>query len=48
MTNIILCEGNATRLWLTSHTLMPKQFVKLLNLADYETVILEVVYDKVK
>ena len=31
MINIILCGGNGTRLWPISRTLMPKQFVKLLN-----------------
>ena len=48
MTNIILCEGDATRLWPTSRTLMPKQYVKLFDPADYEIVILVVVYDKFK
>lgn len=31
MTNIILCGGNGTRLWPMSRTLMPKQFVKLIE-----------------
>ena len=31
MQNIILCGGNGTRLWPISRTLMPKQFVKILN-----------------
>jgi mannose-1-phosphate guanylyltransferase len=31
MINIILCGGNGTRLWPISHTLMPKQFVKLFD-----------------
>ena len=31
MTNIILCGGNGTRLWPISRTLMPKQFVKLIE-----------------
>jgi len=31
MTNVILCGGSGTRLWPISRTLMPKQFVKLLN-----------------
>jgi len=31
MTNIILCGGSGTRLWPISRTLMPKQFVKLMN-----------------
>lgn len=29
--NIILCGGNGTRLWPISRTLLPKQFVKLIN-----------------
>ena len=31
MTNIILCGGSGTLLWPISHTLMPKQFVKLFD-----------------
>mgnify|MGYP000928312696 CR=1 FL=1 len=31
LTNLILCGGNGTRLWPISRTLMPKQFVKILN-----------------
>jgi len=31
MTNVILCDGNGTRLWPISRTFMPKQFVKLFN-----------------
>ena len=31
MTNIVLCGGNGTRLWPISRTLMPKQFVKLID-----------------
>ena len=31
MTNIILCGGSGTRLWPLSRTLLPKQFVKIVN-----------------
>ena len=31
MTNIILCGGSGTRLWPLSRTLLPKQFVKMVN-----------------
>ena len=31
MTNIILCGGSGTRLWPISRTLMPKQFVRLID-----------------
>ena len=31
MTNVILCGGNGTRLWPLSRTLMPKQFIKIID-----------------
>ena len=31
MTNVILCGGNGTRLWPLSRTMMPKQFIKIID-----------------
>ena len=38
-TNIILNEGNCTRLWSISHTLIPKQFINfLVSTINYKLV----------
>lgn len=46
MTNIILCGGSGTRLWPLSRTLLPKQFVKMINGRSLFSLALGRCYDE--
>ncbi len=46
MTNIILCGGSGTRLWIICRMLMPKQFVKMFQDKDKTKLLFQLTISK--